>query len=292
MFTIIKKSLEGYNLSGTEDQAVIDHYICVMSKINDLFTSEVSATLVYKDKYVLSKPSRNLNLNIKEGDPIKKGSAVETAIREKRRVVMRFDAALFGVPYIAVAVPIFNDRREVIGAASTQEAVDKQEMLKNMADQLTEKMSVLAATTEEISAQSEEISAVSHDLTAGAERSQKRVLESDEVLSIIKAIAGQTNLLGLNAAIEAARVGEQGRGFGVVAEEIRKLSATSADSIKKIDFIIGSIQDDSTNTYQQMHNIDNIISEVATAITHVAETVQQISAMAQELNSMANNLIK
>ena len=273
-----------------EGQNIINHFIYVMNSLNDLLTSEVSVSVTDKAQYLFYKSSKKLDHGAKPGDVVKQGSAVDAAMKEKKRVVRLFDATLFGVPYIAVAIPIFNEKGEVIGAASTQETVDRQEALKKMATQLSEGISMLASTTEEISAQSEEISAVSHNLAVVAEQSQSKVLESDQVLSLIKNIASQTNLLGLNAAIEAARVGEQGRGFGVVAEEIRKLATTSSDSIKKIESIIKTIQMDSDSSFKQMSHIDGIISEITTAITHVAGTVQQISAMAQELDGMADSL--
>lgn len=109
--------------------------------------------------------------------------------------------------------------------------------------------------------------------------SQNKVKETNEVLHMIKTISGQTNLLGLNAAIEAARVGEAGRGFGVVAEEIRKLASSSAESIKKGEVIIQGIQEQSIGTSKKIQQMDEVVSHIAEAITHLTEAVQQANLM-------------
>ena len=115
---------------------------------------------------------------------------------------------------------------------------------------------------------------------------------TDQVIGLIKAVAGQTNMLGLNAAIEAARVGEQGRGFGVVAEEIRKLAASTGESIKKIESTLQTIRDDSRKNYEQSRHIDEVMPQIAQAITQVAGSVQEVNEMARSLNSMADSLTR
>ena len=172
--------------------------------------------------------------------PLKAGGAVTRAIEEKKRIVIRADKSLFGVPYIAVAVPLYNKDGQIIGAASIQEAVDRQDDLKQMSATLSENIGVVAATLEEVAAQTQEIAATSRTVSDMALNSYSRIKETDEVISLIRSISAQTNLLGLNAAIESARVGEHGRGFGVVAQEIRKLASGSAESIKKIESVIKS----------------------------------------------------
>ena len=161
-----------------------------------------------------------------------------------------------------------------------------------MAVKLADSTSTLASTSQEISAQTEEISAVSRAMSIAASQSQNRLQETDQVVGLIKAIAGQTNMLGLNAAIEAARVGEQGRGFGVVAEEIRKLAASTGDSIKQIEATLRTIRDDSRKNYEQACRIDEVMPQIAQAITQVAGTVQEVNEMARNLNQMAADLTK
>ena len=246
--------------------------------------------LTDREKYILYSRSKKLDLKITPGTTLKSGTAVVRAMEEKRRVVVRGDKAVFGLPYIAMAYPITNEAGEVVGGFVILESTEEQDLLHEMADKLNSNISLLASTTEEISAQTEEIAAVTNRLAEGAHQSQARVKETDQVLSLIKGIASQTNLLGLNAAIEAARVGDAGRGFGVVAEEIRKLATTTSESINKIEAMVKTIQIDSADAYRQLSQMKEVVTQVADAATHVAGAVEQTSGMAQRLSAMASNL--
>lgn len=264
----------------------------VLPFLNELYNSDVAVTLADLEKVILYKSGEKIELKGKMGVPLVEGTAVYRAVHEGCRVVVKVDKALYGMAYIATAIPLYNDSREIIGAACVIESTDRQDELKNMAAQLTDTISILASTTQEISAQTQEVSAVSKTVTKLVQEAEGRMGETNQIIELNKEVAAQTNLLGLNAAIEAARVGEQGRGFAVVSDEIRKMAANSAESIKKISAIINNIQGDNRNTCAQILQIDDVISQIAEAITSVAGTAQDINVMARRLDQMAEELVK
>jgi hypothetical protein len=270
--------------------AILDHFMYVLPYLNELSVGEIGVSLADLEQILYYKPGRDLDFNAKAGDPIKPGSGIHQVINEKRRVVRRGDKELYGVPYIAVCVPVFDDAGELIGVATANQSVDLQNSLKNMAVTLKDSISVIASTSEEISAQTEEIAAVTNNLAQIALESQERAKEFDKIIGFIKAIADQTNLLGLNAAIEAARVGDAGRGFGVVAEEIRKLASGSADSVANIDRIVKAIQNDTLHSYEQLKQVNEVINQIAVAVTDMANTTQQTAGLSRQINSMADSL--
>lgn len=275
-----------------EDQAILGHFSYVLPFLNELLFSDVGVTLSDREQVVFYQPGKTLDLKVPIGSPLKPGMVLYRAVHEGRRVVTKADKTRWGLPFIAVAIPLYNLNKEIVGSACVFEAVDRQESLQSMAANLNGNINVLAQTSQQIAAQTQQVASVSQSLVQIVQESQVRASETGQVLNLIKSIAGQTNLLGLNAAIEAARVGDLGRGFGVVAEEIRKLATNSADSIKKIETIISAIQSDSGATADKINQVNTVIGDIANSISAIASSVQQTAAMAHQLDEMAESLAK
>jgi methyl-accepting chemotaxis protein len=112
------------------------------------------------------------------------------------------------------------------------------------------------------------------------------------IVSAIKYIAEQTNLLALNAAIEAARAGEAGRGFSVVADEIRKLSEQTTVSTGEIEKIISEIQGYISESKSKMDSANRIVEGANVALIDTSKSFQVIDETMQNTFNQVNNLIK
>jgi hypothetical protein len=277
------------------DKSILASYGKTIANFQQLFEFETSIILASQEEIINYLPSKTLDFKLRPGSVVNKDSLVYQSCVQNKVLQREMDASVFGVPYTALAIPIYNEQGIAIGSfsiCSPENMAAKQKELQKITKELADSVSAFASSAEELSAQAEEIAAASQVLDKTASASQQRTKETDEVVQIIRSISGQTNLLGLNAAIEAARVGEQGRGFGVVAEEIRKLAATSSDSIAKIDTIIKAIRTDSQGTATQAAHINEVISQVAEAIQHIAVSAQEASKMIVQIEDVADSMHK
>lgn len=113
----------------------------------------------------------------------------------------------------------------------------------------------------------------------------QKVQEIGKIIQLIGEIAGQTNILALNAAIEASRAGEHGRGFDVVAEEIRKLAQRTAQSTAEINTAIEEIQTDARETTQIMETGTTMVKEAGQTFEDILEGIVSTTDMTQMITT-------
>ncbi len=152
---------------------------------------------------------------------------------------------------------------------------------------------IVTKTVNEVMEISRTVSESSHLITSLGERSK----QIGEIINVIKDIADQTNLLALNAAIEAARAGEQGRGFAVVADEVRKLAERTSKATTEISGMIQGIQ---SETYQAVSAMGNSLkrvelgaklsTEAGDALQRIVESVNGLQSMVQMIASATEEM--
>ncbi|MEW6602140.1 MAG: HAMP domain-containing methyl-accepting chemotaxis protein, partial [Nitrospirota bacterium] len=150
--------------------------------------------------------------------------------------------------------------------------------------------SVVAETINGMNKISHSVNRSASTISVLGERSE----QIGEIIKVINDIANQTNLLALNAAIEAARAGEQGRGFAVVADEVRKLAERTTSATKEIGDMIKNIQEETRNAVESMQSATkeveegvNLANQADESLKHIMMSVQNVMDMVQQIAESA-----
>ena len=200
-------------------------------------------------------------------------------------------------------------KMSAVSHSIADETATAADMVKTVNEQTAASIEVMGSSAKDLDELSRELGEV--DILTNRLSEDSHTI--GDVLEMIKAIAEQTNLLALNAAIEAARAGEQGRGFAVVADEVRNLAAKTQDATKKIQQKIAGFQSgakiitssvkDGVNrmgrSIEKAHEASHSLSEIASLVgdllkinIKIAQGSEQQSVFAKEINENIINISK
>lgn len=248
--------------------------------------------LTDREKSIKKQSSNKFDVpNAKLGHKLKDGDIALECIKKGQTITKEIPRSVWGKEILISCYPLHdNTNEEIIGSFGLAMPRELPFKLKLMSNNLGKGLSDVSVAMEEMSASASEVSQSQNLLNRELGNVQLNANEINNVLIFIKEIADQTKMLGLNAAIEAARAGDNGRGFGVVAEEIRKLSDESKQTVIQIKNLLEKVHESIAKTKKVSDSVVSTTEQVAAATEEINASIQEMTGLSEQLDLTATEL--
>lgn len=272
-----------------EGKELLEHFIAIGPYLKEVYGKDVMVGVTDREKFLAYYPGEKIDVGAEIGQIVPQEDPIIKAMEIKQNIITNVPKEAYGFPFKSSSTPIL-ENGEAIGCIGIAVSMEQEVKVLEVADILNQSLEQVAAAIQQIAASAGEISANEQKLYYDIEEIAQTTGEINKILGFIKNIADQTKILGINAAIEAARAGEHGRGFGVVAEEIRKLSDASIRTANEIRLLTEKIHQTVNTAKLSANQTLSASQEQAAATEEITASTEELTGIAQELEAFAREL--
>lgn len=271
-------------------EKILESILVVLPYLKDFMQEDIAVTLSDTEKFLAYYSGDKIDLKVKPGTELTTKNPSYHSMKENKIINSVISKEVHGVKCKAVTSPIIDENGNVVGSIGIAKSLEKQDKVEETAEGLFSSLEETNASIEEIAAGSQTLSSAINNIITLTKVTEEEIKRTDEIVKLLQDIASQTNLLGLNAAIEASRAGELGRGFLVVASEMRKLATLAKDSSKNIAKELIEMSNSISQIINEVHNVGNISDSQVAATEQITATIQEITTNSQELAQIAKEI--
>lgn len=251
---------------------------------------DISIAISDREKFLATYDSSKIKLDFKTGTHLKDAGLLETAtkiFRTKQSDITIIPKEVMGFPVKAIASPILDQNSEVVGIFSLAMGLDKEFQAEEISEELTASLQQTNASIQEISSGAAKLNSMLKSIKENANVLEENLKISNNSIDLIKSISSQSNILGLNAAIEAARAGSYGSGFSVVANEMRKLANQSNEISKTIEDSIAQMTKTIKDVLNAVNEVNKVSDNQSQSTKEASEALNLITDKSSELVSLS-----
>ncbi|MCP1137105.1 methyl-accepting chemotaxis protein [Paenibacillus polysaccharolyticus] len=263
---------------------IVDALLKSLPYISLILREPASLTVYDHEKVLDVIMTEKFNLGFEKGMKLIDSYQNYAVLKNGREATLStLPKEVFGVELDTLNVPIFDDNNNVVAVFCVSYDQSNQNQLEDIIQENQDINANLVDMVQHVAAHAEELQATSEQILENTRLAVQNSSQINKVAGFIREISEQTNLLGLNAAIEAARVGEAGAGFGVVASEVRKLSVDAKQATTDIDASLKDVQ-------QVIQQMEVEVSQIAASSQEQANLVASFTDVIEKLNDTGTRM--
>ncbi|MDR3543807.1 MAG: methyl-accepting chemotaxis protein [Desulfosporosinus sp.] len=266
------------------EEGELKKFIEIMPSLNEVMQDDITVIVFdLRQEIIAAYAPGQLKMPSKVGDPIKVMDNYNYIKKTKAQLASIVPTRFFGVPAKGLLTPVFDENGEVVAVVSVSKSIEKETGIENSTSKLFSSMEQLNAGIEEVASSSQQLSTFINEIDEFSAQTEDEIKDIDSIIEDIKNISKHSNLLALNASIEAARAGDAGRGFSVVAKEMGKLSSESKESAEKAAGSLLEIK-------KAIELIGEKIKRTSLSSENQAAATEEMAATTDEIVSIAKQL--
>ena len=257
-------------------------YIEIVPVIKDALGMDIMMSVTDGYEFLAYWRGDKMVADIHIGDKLNHDDPMWTSFTTGKKLEMVCPADVYGFEFRAITIAI-KEKNEIVGTMGIAISMENESFTKEASESLLNSIAFVRDEMKSIDNDNDVIKKSAEDLREITERIKKNIEDVQNFAREIQSISNNTNMLSLNASIEAARSGEMGRGFAVVAEEMRHLANNTKESSGKILDILSRFNEDIEQMNKNLESQEHSQQEEADLSRQLFEEVEKIQQLTQQV---------